>query len=107
MTNSFRGAKAAVYTREVGLQPPGRLEYDPEKWEQFDKFVEETTEAEILIVAFPEALGDTYDELIINLGKVASSGKLLAIAKPSPSIKKEEPEHDADCPNATKTGPEN
>ena len=41
-------------------------------------------EADVIAVAFPEVLGDHYSELIINLGKLASSGKALMISKPSP-----------------------
>ena len=75
---------AAIYAREVGLQPPGRLEYDPMKWEKFKDSLD--NEAEVLIIAFPEVLGDTLDEMVINLGLLATSGKMLVITDPSPSI---------------------
>ncbi len=40
-----------------------------------------------MAVALPEVLGDHFAELIVNLGKIAESGKSLQIMKPSPFLK--------------------
>ena len=53
-----------------------------DKWGDFDEALQ--AEADVIAVAFPEVLGDHYSELIINLGKVANSGKALIISNPSP-----------------------
>jgi hypothetical protein len=37
-----------------------------------------------VIVAYPEALGDSYEELKINLSLLANAGLLVALAGPSP-----------------------
>ena len=78
--------KAAIYAREVA-----NVEIDDEptmylldKWKDFDEALR--ADAEVIAVAFPEVLGDHYGELIINLGKLAESGKTLMISKPSPFI---------------------
>ena len=42
------------------------------------------SDADVLVVSFPEVLGDTYTELVINLGRIAASGKSLGITKASP-----------------------
>ncbi|MCH8282587.1 MAG: hypothetical protein IIC96_18155 [Chloroflexi bacterium] len=52
------------------------------KWGDFDEALQ--ADADVIAVAFPEVLGDHYSELIINLGKLADSGKTLMISKPSP-----------------------
>ncbi len=76
--------KATVYMREPELQPPGPLLYDEGKWTRFVEAL--STEADAIIVAFPEVLGDSYDELTINLGKVSLAGKSLIVAGPSAII---------------------
>ncbi len=38
-------------------------------------------------MAFPEVLGDHFTELIVNLGKIAESGKRLQIVGASPFLK--------------------
>ena len=53
-----------------------------DKWGDFDQALQ--ADADVIAVAFPEVLGDHYSELIINLGKLADSGKTLMISKPSP-----------------------
>ncbi len=73
---------AVIFAREV----PNLTEDEPilylGKWEDFDEALQ--AEADVIAVAFPEVLGDHYSELIINLGKLANSGKTLMISKPSP-----------------------
>ena len=58
--------------------------YLPDKWGGFDEALK--ADADVIAVAFPEVLGDHYSELIINLGKLANSGKTLMISKPSPFL---------------------
>ena len=72
-----------IFARDV----PNVTEDEPilyllDKWTDFDEALQ--AEADVIAVAFPEVLGDHYSELIINLGKLASSGKALMISKPSP-----------------------
>ena len=82
--------KAALYARDLAPREPD-LEpylYQTEKWEGWDKAL--VSEADVVVVAFPDVLGDTYTELLINLGKLAESGKGLYITRTSPSLKKGE-----------------
>ena len=74
---------AVIFAREV----PNVTEDEPilyllDKWGDFDEALQ--ADADVIAVAFPEVLGDHYAELIINLGKLADSGKALMISKPSP-----------------------
>lgn len=41
----------------------------------------------VVAVAFPEVLGDHFTELVVNLGKIAESGKRLQIVGPSPFLR--------------------
>ena len=77
----------ALYAREVAPTEP-----DPEpslylidKWDGLEKALR--SEAEVVAVAFPEVLGDHFTELIVNLGKIAESGKRLQIVGASPFLK--------------------
>lgn len=88
--------KAAVFVREVPLYPPEEVLglYYCEKWAKFDELLERCKgEVDILIVAFPEVLGDDYLELLVNLSKVAKAGLRLSIAKPARSIQVKEIMH--------------
>ena len=90
----------ALYAREVAPTEP-----DPEpslylidKWDEIEKAL--GSDANVVAVAFPEVLGDHFTELVINLGKIAESGKRLQIMGPSPFLKMqkvvdldESPEH--------------
>ena len=80
------GTKVVPYLRE-----PSRKDPDPEpflylldKWEKYEEAM--SSEADVIVVAFPEVLGDTYSELVINLGKLAEHGKALVVAGPSKSF---------------------
>jgi hypothetical protein len=42
-----------------------------------------TGRIQIVVVAFPEVLGDDYDELVRNIGMCAEAGLLLAVAQQS------------------------
>ena len=75
--------------RNVNLvQPeddPDPYIYPSEEWATLDQALQH--KADSIYVAFPEVLGDSYNELVVNLGKVAQSGKYLVIAEPSPGWK--------------------
>jgi len=59
---------------------PERFIYLLDKWNGLENALR--ADADVLVVAFPEVLGDTYTELVINLGRIAASGKSLGITKP-------------------------
>ncbi len=74
--------KAAAYTRDMDATVGQPHE------QKFDGFLRLCDEAangdfQIVVVAFPDILGDDYDELIRNLARAAEAGLLVAIAKPS------------------------
>ena len=73
--------KAVVYARQVPEPEPDpeRFIYLLDKWDGLEKAL--GADADVLVVAFPEVLGDTYTELVINLGRIAASGKSLGITK--------------------------
>lgn len=77
--------KVVAFSRQVpkveDLYPEQLNEYIITKWRRFQNALD--FEADYLVVAFPEVLGDDYVELVINLGKISQSGKGLYIAKPS------------------------
>ena len=74
--------KAVLYAREVPEPDPERFIYLLDKWDGLEKAL--GADADALVVAFPEVLGDTYTELVITLGRIAESGKSLGITKTSP-----------------------
>ncbi len=77
--------RAVIYAREVAnVTEDEPIMYLLDKWGDFDEALQ--ADADVIAVAFPEVLGDHYAELIINLGKLADSGKALMISKPSPFL---------------------
>lgn len=75
--------KAAQYTRDMENtrhQPYGQ------KFAGFHQLCEEaiTGAFHMVIVAFPEVLGDNYTEVVSNLSRAAAAGLLIAIAGVSP-----------------------
>ena len=84
------GLQVTLYAREVfpSEPDPEPVLYLNDKWDGLEKALE--SDAEIVAVAFPEVLGDHFTELIVNLGKIAESGKTLQIMKPSPFLRMEE-----------------
>ncbi len=54
------------------------MAYDESKFQEFNKLLK--SDADIVVVACPEALGDNYEELIENLKRLGDSGKPLHIA---------------------------
>ena len=87
MTNPEK-KKAVLYAREVPEPEPDpeRFIYLLDKWDGLEKAL--GADADVLVVSFPEVLGDTYTELVINLGRIAESGKSLGITKDSPWLLK-------------------
>ena len=76
--------KAAQYMRDI--EKTRQQPYE----QKFASFLELCDEAasgkfEVVIVAFPEVLGDNYDELISNLSYAAEAGLLIATADGSPA----------------------
>ncbi len=79
--------KVALYAREVAPTEP-----DPEPslylidtWDGLEKALE--SDAEVVAVAFPEVPGDHFSELVVDLGKIAESGKRLQIVGLSPFLR--------------------
>ena len=80
----------ALYAREVAPTEPD-LEpslYLFAKCDGLERALE--SDAEVVAVAFPEVLGDHFTELVVNLGKIAESGKRLKIIGPSPFLRMQE-----------------
>ena len=70
---------AVTYARDFEKTRP--LSYN----QKFATFFELCNDAasgtfEVVIIAFPEVLGDTYDELVSNLWHASKAGLLVAIA---------------------------
>lgn len=79
--------KATIYVREIpGGLPEVKDVYFEDKWRGFDERISHP-EIEGVIVAFPDVLGDTYVELLVNLSKIAKREIALYIVKPSPFLK--------------------
>ena len=72
--------KAAGYARD--LDATRDLPY-AEKFDGFFRLCEqaENGEFQIVVAAFPEILGDNYEELVSNLWRCAKEGLLVAFAK--------------------------
>ena len=79
--------RVALYAREVAPTEPDPEPslYFQDKWDELEKTL--VSDAEIVAVAFPEVLGDHFTELVVNLGKIAESGKRLQIMGPSPFLR--------------------
>jgi len=78
-----KGTTVTLYAREPELKEPDPepFMYMLDKWEKFDEAL--ANEADAVAIAFPEVLGDTYSEFIINLGKLAEHDKALVVVGPS------------------------
>ena len=57
-----------------------------DKFEQFEALVRNAwkSQADGVVVASPQVLGDTYDELVANLQKLADADLLLAVVPSKP-----------------------
>ena len=74
---------AVIFARDVAnVTEDEPILYLRDKWAEFDEALQ--ADADVIAVAFPEVLGDHYSELIINLGKLADSGKALIVSNSSP-----------------------
>lgn len=57
---------------------------EAQKWEGFHKVVEEARgKADYLLIYTPEVLGDTYEEIVLNLLILADAGLMVMILPPS------------------------
>jgi len=74
---------AASYARD--LDATRGLPYG-EKFADFFRLCEqgEQGEFQIVVAAFPEILGDNYEELVSNLWRCAKAGLLVAVANKEP-----------------------
>ena len=79
--------KAAIYVREI---PKGLSEvrdvYFEDKWRGLDERLS-YPEIEALYVMYPDVLGDSHVELLVNLSKIARKGMMLRMIEPSPFLK--------------------
>ena len=59
---------------------------DLTKFREFDRMIEDAKAGNIddLIIAWPDVLGDTYEELIENLSLIAEAGLHLVITRRHP-----------------------
>jgi hypothetical protein len=79
--------KAAIYIREIpkGL-PEVKDLYFEDKWRGLDEQLREP-EIEAIYVMYPDVLGDSHVELLVNLSKIARKGMTLRMVEPSPFLK--------------------
>lgn len=79
--------KGVIYTREIpeGL-PEVRDVYFEDKWGGLDERLSEPEIAAIYVM-YPDVLGDSHVELLVNLSKIARRGIMLRIIEPSPFLK--------------------
>ena len=82
-----RKGKVVIYARDI---PQGLPEikdlYLAEKWSHLDEVIS-LPGVEAIYVAFPDVLGDSHVELLVNLSKIAALGLELHIGRPSPLVK--------------------
>ena len=79
--------KGAIYIREIpGGLPEVRDVYFEDKWRGLDERLKDP-EVAALYVMYPDVLGDSHVELLVNLSKIARRGIMLRIAEPSPLLK--------------------
>ena len=79
--------KAATYARDI------KATRDLPYRQKFSGFLElcngaATSGADIVMVAFPEVLGDSYEELVLNLSRAADAGLLVGIAGSAINLKR-------------------
>ena len=90
MAQDEKKKKAAIYARELPMYPGDEMlgMYYEEKWHNFDELLNRCKgDADMLIVACPEILGDDYLELLVNLSKIAEAGLALRIVGRAKTIK--------------------
>ena len=49
--------------------------YDPEKFKNFDRLLQENKGVDHVLIHYPEVLGDNYTEMVTNLNKLATAVK--------------------------------
>jgi len=79
--------KAAVYVRKIPESlPEVRDVYFEDKWRGLDERLGHP-DIEAIYVMYPDVLGDSHVELLVNLSKIARRGVTLGMVKPSPFLK--------------------
>lgn len=78
--------KAAIFVREIPSLTEIKDVYLEDKWRAFDEQLSHP-EIEAIFVMFPDVLGDSHVELLVNLSKIAKKGLALYMAKSSPFLK--------------------
>ncbi len=74
--------KVCVFMREYPKVDDRNFWVDADKWAPLQDFLKENKgKAEIVAVACPEVLGDTYRELVVNLAAIAKAGFVVAFAE--------------------------
>ena len=73
------GMKAAQYIRDIDRTR--RQPYE-QKFANFHKLCDDASSGDfdVVLVSFPEVLGDSYDELVSNLLYASKAGLLVAVA---------------------------
>lgn len=53
-----------------------------EKYKEFSRLIAEAdkNEIDVVVIAYPQVIGDNYEEIVENLGKIADAGLSLCIA---------------------------
>ena len=74
--------KAVQYVRDI--KATRDLPYE-QKFNDFLKLCAESKQKqfEVILVAFPEILGDSHEEVMRTLSHAAEAGLMIAVAKPS------------------------
>lgn len=82
-------ARFMPFMREFPKFTEVRDLYEEDKWKQFDNVLDEAVsqKADGIVVAYPDVLGDTHLELLLNLSKISTKKLILGIASPSPFLK--------------------
>lgn len=75
--------KAVIFTREYKKRPDAQMKSELPKWKTFFDMIEQSKgKVEYVIVAAPEVLGDTYEEIVVNLAAIYNA-ELKVIILPS------------------------
>ena len=78
----LRGIRLATYARD--LDATRGLTYE-QKYGSFIELCKDGASGtfEAVVIAFPEVLGDSYEEMVANMSLAADSNLLIALAGPS------------------------
>ncbi|MGA2253510.1 MAG: hypothetical protein ABSG53_02520 [Thermoguttaceae bacterium] len=83
--NKTHRMKAVSYVRD--FESTRNLSYE-QKFASLLTICEDAASGkyEAVIIAYPQVLGDSYEEVMINLQQLAKAGLLVAVAGTSPGI---------------------